>query len=211
MTNGGIDRAGLGGAELRAMKLRLIMKGILITMACLCMVIVLGFFALSFLLWHNARRHPSYQDMKAQAVSAIVQVGGVDILEKEAKYLVDYSGAARNTFCGIPDDAEKTCPLIEKLSRLLEPPYLQPPYGTSGFWMSRGNLDKGIPDHVEVGFGTHSYRFYVWIFDGEHKPTRQIEGLEHLTSTVYLANERFLADKKEQKKFDVNSASQTRD
>ena len=161
------------------------MKGILITTACLCMVIVLGFFALSFLLRHKAGQHPSYQDMKAQAASAIRQVGGVEVLEKEAKYLLEHFGTQPGNWRRVDGDEEKNCQSIAKL-RLL----LTSPHGMSDFWTSGGNLEEGVPAHVEVRFGTHFYYLYLWIYDGAHLPSRQIEGLEHLNGTVYLSTRR---------------------
>ena len=155
------------------------MKILFIILACAFILFVILYFR------PLHQKTYSYNTLKAQADSAISQVGGAEVLEKEVKYLLGHFGAARGNWRGVDADEEKNCPAIAKL-RLL----LTTSYGRSDFWTSGGNLSGDVPAHVEVRLGTHAYYLYLWIFDGEHLPSRQIEGLEHLNGTVYLANKR---------------------
>ena len=69
--------------------------------------------ALQFLVGCSENRSQSNNDMKQQAETAIRDAGGVDALEKEAKFVLS------NFQVG--SDSKTNCPAITKLNTLLTP------------------------------------------------------------------------------------------
>jgi hypothetical protein len=134
---------------------------------------MLAWIAFQFLVGFSNERLQSKDDMKQQAETAIRDSGGADALEKEAKFVLS------NFQVG--SDWETNCPAITKLYSILSP------NGHYPWLVTDQEIQKNLPAHVVVRFGSHDYYEYVWIFDPAHVPLEKIEGVEHLGGAVYLS------------------------
>ena len=134
---------------------------------------MVAWMALQFLVGCSEDRSRSNGDMKQQAETAIRGAGGVDALEKEAKFILS------NFQVG--SDWQTNCPAITKLDSLLNP------QDTDSWLRADQEMLRALPAHVVVRFGSHAHYAYVWIFDPAHVPLEKIEGVEHLGGAVYLS------------------------
>jgi hypothetical protein len=116
----------------------------------------------------------SHSDLQQQAETAIRDAGGVDALEKEAKFILS------NFQVGL--DWKTNCPAITKLDSLLNPQR-----GPDSWLMRDQEYLPNLPAHVVIRFGSHAHYEYVWIFDPAHVPLGKIEGVVHLGGAVYLS------------------------
>lgn len=146
------------------------MKRIRLPIMHAIIVAMVAWIALQFLVGCSEHRSRSNDDMKQQAETAIKDVGGVDALEKEAKFILSSSQ--------VGPDWETNCPAITKLDSLL-----------SAYKMDSWVVmdQETLPAHVVVRFGSHAHYEYVWIFDPAHLPLGNMEGVEHLSGAVYLS------------------------
>jgi hypothetical protein len=123
-------------------------------------------------------RAQTHAEMRDQAEIAIKKTGGADVLEKEAKTVLDNFRARPNERWVDVKNGGSNCPAILKLYTLLSP------YGHAP-WVVEDK--KGLPAHVVIRFGSHTHYAYIWIFDPADMPLEKTEGVEHLSGTVYLA------------------------
>ncbi len=127
-----------------------------------------------------AGRARSYEELQAQAETAVKLAGGVELLGKEARTVLSQFGARQDHYSwpsGPTDETESQS--IMKLQSDLAPlghkPWIVP-------------RTQKIPAHVTVRFGTHSRYAYVWIFDPDDPPVRNVEGIiKHVGGGVYLS------------------------
>lgn len=115
-------------------------------------------------------------DMKHLAETAIKDAGGADVLEKDAKVIL--SNFRLGSDWKVLTNGGSNCPAITKAHALLSP------YG-HGPWVAQDTKD--LPAHVVIRFGTHRHYEYVWIFDPEHVPLGEREGVQRLSGAVYLS------------------------
>jgi len=124
----------------------------------------------------------SYADMKQQAVTAISDVGGVEILGQEATSILTNSQVGSTSMITTLNSGTN-CPAITKLDSLLNP------NGIDSWVVMNQEKLRALPAHVVVRFGSHAYYQYVWIFDPAHVPLEKIERVEHLGGAVYLSED----------------------
>ncbi len=131
---------------------------------------MVAWIAVQFLVGCSEDRSRSNGDMKLQAETAIREAGAVDVLEKEAKFILSNSQ--------VGSDWQTKCPAIANLHSLLSPVGHYP-------WVVTDQ--KNLPAHVVIRFGSHARYAYVWIFDPAHVSLEKIDGVEHLGGAVYLS------------------------
>ncbi len=119
-----------------------------------------------------------HTEMKEQAEIAMKEAGGADVLEKEAKAILNNFRARPNEEWADVENGGRNYPATVKLYTQLSP------YGL-GPWAVADK--KGLPAHVVIRFGSHAHYAYIWIFDPADMSLGKIEGVEHLSGTVYLA------------------------
>ena len=147
-------------------------------MILLLILAIIGWLVLHLLaVWIEGPARP-HSEMKEQAEIAIDEVGGAGVLEKEAKAILSSFRARPNEWWRDVDDGGSDNPVIVKLSTLLSPRGGHP-------WVVADK--KGLAAHVVIRFGSHARYAYIWIFDSGDSPLGKIEGVEHLSGTVYLA------------------------
>jgi hypothetical protein len=125
----------------------------------------------------HARPHA---EMKEQAEIAMKETGGADVLEKEAKAILSNFRARPNEGWADVENGGRNYPATVKLYTLLSP------YG-HGPWVVAD--EKSLPAHVVIRFGSHAHYAYIWIFDPADMPLGEIDGVEHLSGTVYISQE----------------------
>jgi len=133
---------------------------------------MVAWMAFPFLVGCSEDRSRSNDDMKRQAKTAIRDAGGVDVLEKEAKFILSNSQ--------VGSDWQTKCPAITNLHSLLSP-------NDYPWVVTDQNYLANLPAHVVIRFGSHVRYAYVWIFDPAHVPLEKIDGVEHLGGAVYLS------------------------
>ena len=105
------------------------------------------------------------------------EVGDAGVLGKEAKAILSNDRSAEEEYRLVTDT--RNYPATVKLWS-----HLWAPAGPDA-WVAKAQ--KGLPAHVVLRFGSHAHYAYVWMFDPADMPLGKIEGVEHLSGTVYLA------------------------
>ena len=172
---------GIFGQCLRMKRVRLLMILALI----LLILAIVGWFVLHLLVVCIEGRPRTHAEMKEQAEIAMKETGGADVVEKEAKAILSNFRARPRSIEGWDNDGDvdvenggRNYPAIVKLDSLLSP------HGPD-LWVVADK--KGLPAHVVIRFGSHAHYAYIWMFDPAGMPLGEIEGVEHLGGTVYLA------------------------
>lgn len=154
------------------------MKRIRLLMILAVILCIVGWVVLKFLVGSIEGYPRSHEDIKKQAEAGIKEVGGTDILEKEATSILNNFRAGSNQTWQSISANGNNCPTITKLYALLSP------YGP-GLWVVEDN--KNLPAHIVIRLGSHAYYEYMWIFDPKHIPLVKIKSVEHLGGAVYLS------------------------
>ncbi len=144
----------------------------------LLILAIVGWLVLHLLTVYIEGPARSHAELKEQAEIAMKETGGADVLGKEAKAILSNFRARPNEGWLDVENGGRNYPATMKLCTLLSP------YGHDSWVVAD---EKALPAHVVIRFGSHAHYAYIWMFDPADMPLGEIEGVEHLGGTVYLA------------------------
>lgn len=122
----------------------------------------------------------SYDSMKERAILAIGEIG-IDTVEVGARKILrgNREEEIRLLWDSVDfESSESSSSAIMKLNFMLSPPC------GGHIWLSERK--RFLPDFLVIRFGSHNKYCYLWVFDAQDLPSRELTVAEKLFDAVYI-------------------------